>query len=107
MGRALCVPGNTLGRRWHNKLAAAGGGRFGSVVAYVTACRVRAALATIPDWAADVARLGAVVDARGSLADLDSNGALPRWWDSRPSAFNIREVAHAARDIGEAHDALR
>lgn len=40
VGRVVCLPGNTLGRRWHAELAAVGGGRFGSAVAYVTACRV-------------------------------------------------------------------
>lgn len=65
VGRALCLPGNMLGRRWHVELAAAGGERFGSALAYVTACRMRAAITTVPDWAADVARLGAVVDTRG------------------------------------------
>lgn len=51
--------------------------------------------------------LAAAVDARRSLADLDDSGALPKWWGSRPLAFNLREAAHAARDVAEAHAALR
>lgn len=97
-GRALCFPGNMLGRRWYIELATAGAGRFGGALAYVTACRTRAAITTVPDWATDVARLGAPIDSRGSLADLDDSGALPRWLGSRPLVFNFREAAHAARD---------
>lgn len=54
-------------------------------VAYVMACRVRAALTTVPDWAADVARSCEVVRLRADLAD-GSN--LPRWRDALPLALN-------------------
>lgn len=88
-------------------MAEVGGARFGSALAYVTACRVRAAIVTVPDWAADVARLRATIDSQGALADLEQGGNVPRWWDSPPLAHNLREAAHAARDVPAVHDALR
>lgn len=51
--------------RLRKKEVSAGGGRFGSAFVCVTACRVRAAIAAFPDWAADAARLRHVAGMRG------------------------------------------
>lgn len=56
---------------------------MGSVLAYVIACRVRAAIATVPDWAKDVHQLRGIVQAGGA------------WWISR--------VGIACQDSGTGH----
>lgn len=107
VSKVLCLPGNTLGRRWHLDLAEAGGARMGSVLAYVTACRVRAGIATVPDWSRDIEILRAAVQSRGVLADLANSDEVPGWWDGPPLAVNLRNAARAACDVGDVHDALR
>lgn len=86
MGRALFLPGSTLGRLWHIVLANAGGGQFGSALAYVTAYRVRAGLdgAGFALWSTPTSCSQTLVTATPC-----------RWWGSRPLALNLRGAAHA------------
>lgn len=103
VGRALSLARNSLGRRWHLELTTAGGARFGSALACVTACRVRAAITTMPAGSSDVARLDVGVQAKGSLADVADGGSFPKRWDAPPLAFDVESVAHAARDVPAVH----
>lgn len=60
------------------------------------------AITMVTDWARDIARFCAAVDARGSLGDLDDSRSF-----FRPLAFNFREAAHTAMDVRNGSDALR
>lgn len=107
VSKAMCLPGNTLGRRGHLDVADAGGARMGSVLAYVTARRVRAAICTVPDWSRDPDVLREAARERGMLADLARGDNVLGWWDAPPLAVNLRNAARAACDVPRVHDALR
>lgn len=85
MHRALSFRSNTMRRRWHVELAGASGGRFGGALAYVMACRLPAAISIVPGWSAEVARLRAVAERRGNLADGDM---ILRWFDALQLAMS-------------------
>lgn len=73
----------------------ASGVRMGSVLAYATVCRVRAAICTVPDWRRDLDFLREAIRERGMLADVARGDNFPGWWD--PPASCEFEKRHACR----------